>query len=170
MENVAHQGTASTEFESLRKRLLRLDGPSRNAFALVCAERLVRRAPANIVGQLSEALAVGWSVAQGQEGDLASTRAHLEQRADFDSDPVAAAAYALGAVGGSADDAWQTASRSLDSAFDRIEYPVDASTFRPLAIDMATPVVQAELRWQDNALTMLEESGPSADVIKRLRV
>ena len=45
MENVAHQGTASTEFESLRKRLLRLDGPSRNAFALVCAERLVRAPP-----------------------------------------------------------------------------------------------------------------------------
>jgi hypothetical protein len=168
---MAHEGEALTEFEALRKRLLRLDGPSRNAFALVCAERLLRYAPANVVEQLSEALAVGWSVVLGQEGDLTSTSAHLEQREDIDSDPVAAAAFALRAVGsGSADDAWQTANRSLDAAFDRIEYPVDASSFRPLAIDMATPVVQAELRWQDQALTLLEGSGPSEDVIRHLRV
>ena len=41
--------------------------------------------------------------------------------------------------------------------------------FDTLAIDMATPVVQDELRWQDQALTILEGSGPSPDVVECLR-
>jgi hypothetical protein len=102
-------------------------------FALACAARLVRASGAASQRDMDEALAVGWSVALGGAGDCQAVCSTLEPRDDLDNDEVAAVAYALGAVIGESEDAWAVASRAIDAAFERVEYPAGASTFRPLA-------------------------------------
>jgi hypothetical protein len=93
----------------------------------------------------------------------------MDARGDLDDDAVAAVAFAVTAVIGSADDAWWAANRVLDQAFSRVEYPADARLFRPFAEDLASSQVQNEILWIDQALTRLEATGPSADVIEELR-
>ncbi len=103
---------------------------------------------------------MGWQAVQEQLG----------QRADLDEDDVAAVWYALGAVGGSADDAEWAAQRCVDAAFERISYYLEGATLaRPLEVDTADPVVQAELRWQTMALDLLENEGATSAVVSRLR-
>jgi hypothetical protein len=162
-------GSWQTELAPLRKRVFSLTEPSRGVFALACAERLVRHAAPDVAESLQAPLSEAWSVALGGEGNLRAIRDEMDARGDLDDDAVAAVAFAMTAVIGSADDAWWAANRVLDQAFSRVEYPADARLFRPFAEDLASSQVQGEIRWIDQALTRLEGSGPSADVIEELR-
>jgi hypothetical protein len=134
-------------------------------FALACAERLVRTSGAPSDSDLREALRVGWSAAMDGSGDCQLARLAVEMRDDLDGDEVAAVAYALGAVCGDDKAAWGAVSRALDAAFERVEYPEDARSFRPLDEDLATEPVQTELRWQEEALSRLAANGATAEVI-----
>jgi hypothetical protein len=114
---------------------------------------------------LREALRVGRSAAVNGSGDCQPARSAIERRDDLDADDVAAVAYALGAVYGEDKAAWGAVSRALDAAFERVEYPDDARTFRPLRRGSRHQPVQTELRWQEEALSRLAAHGATAEVI-----
>ena len=125
----------------------------------------MRASGAPSASELREALRVGWSAAMDGSGDCQLARLAVEMRDDLDADEVAAVACALGAVCGDDKAAWGAVSRALDAAFERVEYPEDARSFRPLDEDLATKPVQTELRWQEEALSRLAANGATAEVI-----
>jgi hypothetical protein len=138
------------------------------AFALACAEHLVRVEASARQGELLEILATGWLTLAGRGKDLSALRASLETREDLDDDEVAAVALALDAVSGCSTAAWQAVSRATDAAYERVPYPPGLSEFRPLATDTAEPVVQQELRWQTRAMATLERSENLQEAIRNL--
>ena len=115
-------------WDELHRRAEALPPDRRAAFALACAEHLVSITASPRQAELRVALARGWAVLDGGSDDLTPLRAQLEGREDVDEDDVAGVYYALGAVQGSADDAWWAARRASDAAYERVPYPNGAST------------------------------------------
>lgn len=117
--------------------------------ALACADRLIATDDPARRAELRVALDTAWRLSESGARSLAeATAAELLARPDVDDDPVAAVVYAIGAALGSSEAATWAASRSLDAAFARVPYPPHAQVLRPLEEDMASDVVQHELRWQ----------------------
>ncbi len=85
----------------------------------------------------------GWD-ALVDHGDATQVMTDIERDHDLDDDAVAATYYALTSVQGQAGAAWWAASRAMDQAFAAVEYPEDASTFRPVEADAPSAVVQSE--------------------------
>ena len=156
-------------WDELHRRAEALPPDRRAAFALACAEHLVSITASPRQAELRVALARGWAVLDGGSDDLTPLRAQLEGREDVDEDDVAGVYYALGAVQGSADDAWWAARRASDAAYERVPYPNGASIFRPLEADTASLEVEYELTWQRQALEALEGHEPLPEVVARLR-
>lgn len=165
-------GGVGTELDmsSVRQRLAALTSEKRACFALACAERLVARSPHDRQQELRTALEQGWSVLKGHEGDVAVVRTSFDSRSDLDDDEVAAVAYALEAVRGDADAAYWAASRSLDAAFELVDYPASATEFRQLAVDAADPVVKEEVAWQEQAIAGAEEAASLPELMQRMRI
>lgn len=157
------------EMDLIRSRVLGLPVEAKGVLALACAQRVVR-ANGKEFADIEDVLNSGWSVVQFGQGDCASLRRALESREDLDDDPIAAAAYAMGAVDGDAEAAWWATSRLLDSAFERVPYPAEATSFRPVAEDAQHETVRQELRWIDEALSLLEQQGATRGVIDHLRM
>ena len=117
--------------------------------ALACADRLIATDDPARRAELRGALDTAWGLSESGARSLAeAAAADLLARPDVDDDPVAAVVYAIRAALGSSEAATWVASRSLDAAFARVPYPPHAEFFRPLEEDMASDVVQHELRWQ----------------------
>jgi hypothetical protein len=155
-------------WSDIRDRLERLHQQRRAAFALVCAEHLVRSAATATTLDLRGSVDKGWAALINGQLDP-EVRQRLVESDDLDEDEVAAVAYALGAVSGQTEDGWWAVSRCMDAAFDRVPYPDGARIFRPLELDAASHEVQQELRWQLIALDMVEEPGELAALVPRLR-
>ncbi|WP_146846675.1 hypothetical protein [Cellulomonas terrae] len=119
--------------------------------------------------ELRATVDAGWAVASGRPVDLSPLRSELDGRDDLDADDLAATYFALGAAAGSATDCRAAASRAMDAAFALVPYAPGETTFHPLADDAATPVVQAELAWQQAAAAKLVEDGPTDAVVAWLR-
>lgn len=117
--------------------------------ALGCADRLIATDGPRRRADLRRALETAWRLAaSGDRHPAELAAADLLARPDVDDDPVAAVVYAIQAALGSSQAAAWAASRSLDAAFERVPYPPDTHSFRLLEEDMASDVVQLELRWQ----------------------
>lgn len=117
--------------------------------ALACAARLIATEEPARRAELRVALDTAWVLAESGARSLAeAAEKELLARPDVDDDPVAAVVYAIGAALGSSEAAAWAASRSLDAAFARVPYPPHAQLLRALEDDMASDVVQHELRWQ----------------------
>lgn len=151
-------------FHAVWDQVLTLPPTLQAMFALACAERLVRAA--DRTGELRATLEAGWTVARGGSVDLARLQAELEERDDLDDDDVAATFFALGAAAGDPRACRAAAARARDAAFALAE---DGTAFRPLSNDAASPVVQAELAWQESAAAMLAADGPTGAVVAWLR-
>jgi hypothetical protein len=137
-------------------------------FALAAVERLVTRS-APEQEALCAALEVGWQLVEHGDLPWQTVREELEQRPDVDDDEVAAVCFALGAAGGSAEDAEWAAQRCMDAALERVSHLDDTGAFRPLLADTSSLVVREELHWQTTALDVLERDGANTDTIDRLR-
>lgn len=117
--------------------------------ALACADRLIATDDPGRRGELRAALDTAWGLSESGTRTLAeAAAAELLARSDVDDDPVAAVVYAIQAALGSSEGATWAASRSLDAAFAKVPYPPDAQFLRPLEQDVASDLVQHELRWQ----------------------
>jgi len=166
---IGHVSNPLTPWKAIRDRLLALPEASRAVFALACAERLVAHTTSERTPGLRAALTLGWSAVLAGQGDLAELCREFDTRPDLNDDEVAAVAYALRAAGGSPDDAWWAASREMDAAFERIAHSEVVNGFRALDVDAAEPVVQAEMQWQQAVLDQLEQTGPTEELVSRLR-
>jgi hypothetical protein len=160
---------ALNPWHQIRRRLGQLPPDRQAVMALASAEHLVTLTASDREGELRRTLALGWAALTTGPRDLSELRNGLEDRDDVDDDEVAAVAFALGAVMGSLEDAWWTVNRCCDAAFDRVPYPEDTTSFRPLDEDAGSPQVRRELEWQLAALSTAEESDSLATAIARLR-
>lgn len=159
---------AQERWAEMQRRLGRLPAERQAVVALAGAERLVGVTASVRESELRLLLAQGWAAVTGSR-DLSRLREGLLERDDLDDDEVAAVTFALGAVMGSVQDAWWAVSRCLDAAFDRVPYPDDATSFRPVEEDAASPGVRREMEWHLAALSVAEESDSLPAAIERLR-
>jgi hypothetical protein len=155
--------------DPLRRRIEALPPLRQAVFALACAERLVSLEASPRQAALHAAIAQGFEQLAGETRDLAALHAALSGREDVDDDEVAAVVFGLGAVMGLPDSAWSTAGRAFDAAYERVSYPVDATTFRPLEEDTADPAVQQEISWQEDAVKALESDQHWSEIAASLR-
>jgi hypothetical protein len=145
-------------------------GPERRAaFALACAEHLVR-----ITGAKPDLLittAEGWAALAGGTADLPDRIVELDTRSDCDDDDVACVAHALETVVSPqpAQNVLGAVDGAIAAAYDRVPYPEGATAFRPLSEDTRDPAVQQELTWQARTLTILERVDDFAEACARLR-
>ena len=155
--------------DQLRRRIEALPRLRQAAFALACAEHLVGVEASPRQTELRAAIAQGFEQLAGEPRDLAALREALSSREDVDQDEVAAVVFGLGAVMGLPDSAWLTAGRALDAAYERVPYPADAMTFRPVEQDTADPAVQQEFLWHDWAVKSLESDQDLSEIVASLR-
>ena len=158
-------------WSGIHARVAALTADRRGAFAMACAEHLVSLEASTRESQLRAVLADAWVVLLGERGDLAERRRALAAREDLDDDEVAAVAFALDAVAelGRTDATLWAAGRAMDAAYTRVVYEPGATALRPLSVDTAEPVVQAELAWQAKAVGLLEGPGSLPEVVEALR-
>ena len=57
----------------------------------------------------------------------------------------------------------------MDATFEHIAHSEVVNGFRALDVDAAEPVVQAEMQWQQAVLDQLEQTGPTEELVSRLR-
>lgn len=153
----------------LHARASALATDRRAAFALACAEHLVRLASTK--PDLLVKIADGWPVLAGDMRDLSDHLVELDTRSDGDEDDVACVAYALETVvrpHSSASVLWAMG-RAVDAAYERVPYPEGAISFRRLSADTMDPAVQKELARQANTLTVAEDVIDFADACQQLR-
>ncbi|MFI7064418.1 hypothetical protein ACIBL3_25740 [Kribbella sp. NPDC050124] len=151
-------------WSALRGRVLAMPLDRQAAFALACAQGAL----GPDVESLSALVELGWD-ALLDGGDVSQAVTELENVPYLDDDPVAATYYALSSLQGEAGAAWWAASRAMDLAFSRVEYPSGAQVFRPLEVDARTTVVQAEIARQARLLETVESAPNLALSVSRLR-
>ena len=146
-----------------------LEPERRAAFALACAEHLVRLNSDK--PELLDSIGDGWVVLAGQTRDLTTDLAELDARSDADDDAVACVRHALGAVAHpDADQSPLSASdRAMAAAYEQVPYAENASTFRSLSDDAKNSIVQGELRWQAKTLATLEKTTSLSEACRTLR-
>lgn len=150
-------------WKALRSRVDALPVDRQAAFALACAEGAV----GPDIGLLG-ALESGWD-ALVDGGDVAELLTNLGRGRELDDDSVAATCYALSSVQGEAGAAWWAASRTMDQAFDGVEYPADALAFRPVEADALAAVVQSEITRQMGLMVVAESAQDLVAAVGRLR-
>ncbi|MFT4167018.1 MAG: hypothetical protein QM650_17410 [Microlunatus sp.] len=159
----------SAPWAALQTRVSALEPARQAAFALACAERLVRRDSDKT--ELLESIAAGWAVLAGGTQDLTARLVDLDARSDIDEDDVACVRYAVGAVanpGADRSPLWAS-DRAIAAAYEKVSYAADAGTFRSLPDDSMNPNVQEELTWQAKALAVLEEATALSGACETLR-
>ena len=150
-------------WKSLRKRVEAMPADRQAAFALACAQ-----GAAGPDGELLASLDLGWVALVGH-GDVTQALVDLERDHALDDDAVAATHYALRSVQGQAGSAWWAASRAMDQAFARVEYPADAVEFRPVEADALSAVVQSEITRQRRLLQAAESAKDLTAAVGQLR-
>jgi hypothetical protein len=134
-------------------------------FVLICVEGVLWLAGTPDVADV-QALESVWQ-AQARPPDLEALLQGLYERDDLDDrDEIAALAFAVSALVGSSVDGLLAVRRLSASAFDRVPYPAEASSFRPLEEDAAHPVVLDELRWELSVAHALETDPHVIDALR----
>lgn len=158
----------STPWAALHARVSALEPDRQAAFALACAEHLVRRDSDK--PELLESIAAGWAVLTGRAQDLMARLIDLDARSDIDEDDVACVRYAVGAVaspGADRSPLWAS-DRAIAAAYEKVPY-ADAGTFRSLSDDSMDPSVREELEWQAKALAVLEGAATLSEACEKLQ-
>lgn len=158
-----------TPWAALHVGVSALEPERRAAFALACAEHLVRLNSDK--PELLGSIADGWAVLAGQARDLTTDLAELDARGDADDDEVACVRHALNAVAHpDADQSPLWASdRAIAAAYEQVPYAENASIFRSLSDDAKSSIVQGELRWQAKTLATFEETTSLSEACRTLR-
>lgn len=158
---------AAASLDSIRGRVLDLGAGRAAIVALACAQRLANTTHSHDP-MVTAALAAGWNRTMSTS-ELRSHADDLERRPDADDDVIAAAVYALRALGGSLEHAWWSVSRLIESAFGRAEYYGNSTAFRPFGDDALQPEVRLELDWLDATLQVAATEAEPAKLADRLR-